>query len=267
MYLSMQYFSRGIKRPTHNVYSSNTLNLMTDGATYYKSQSHARGISSHADVEKLVMQEKDIFDRLLLPYLPKERSASIYEAATGPGILQCWLINRGYTCMEGSDFSENEANLAKHFNPRVVHGDSIVDLEARFKPESLSAIIALDFFEHIPRERFRDFLSIAASRLQPGGVLILRGPNADSPFVGLNLYNDITHVWAYTTTCLGALFRLAGFTQYAFNDDAIGGIHHGYWWKRLLMIPARKLLTFVCWAASRQYIRHWGMSIYVYAMK
>jgi SAM-dependent methyltransferase len=240
---------------------------MIDGSTYYKKQSEARGIHSINDVVRVSAQEKVCFDQLILPFLPKEKSAVIYEAATGPGILQQWLNSRGFTNLEGSDFAENEAKMAGQVNPRVVYGDSISDLEERFQPESFSAIIALDFFEHIPRERFRNFLAIAATRLNKDGVLILRGPNADSPFVGLNLYNDITHVWAYTTVCLRVLALLAGFNKVEFADDTVGSIHRGGWWKRPLMVAAQKVLTFLFHAATRQRVALWGSSVYVYAYR
>ena len=243
------------------------LTKMQDGYTYYNNQSEGRGIRSVIDVERLATQEQVCFDRLLLPFLPKNKSEAIYEAATGPGILQHWLHSRGYTNLEGSDFSANEADMAVKINPNVICEDSINDLEQRFQPGSLSAIIALDFYEHIPRERFREFLSIAATRLKTGGIMILRGPNADSPFAGLNLYNDITHVWAYTTDCSKILMRLAGFKKVEFADDTITHIHVGRWWKLPLMVATQLVLTFIVHAATRKRITLWGSSIYVFAQK
>jgi len=240
---------------------------MLDGSTYYLNQSEARGIRSTSDLAHFAAQEEGCYTELLLPFLPAEKSAAIYEAATGPGILQFWLKSQGFINLDGSDFSENEAKMASEVNPRVVHGDSVADLETRFQPDSLSAIIALDFFEHVPRERFRDFLAIAASRLRKGGVLILRGPNADSPFVGLNLYNDITHVWAYTTVCLRALILIAGFERVCFSDDTLKAIHQQRWWKYPLMYVAQKFLHAICLAATRQHVTLWGSSIYVYAYR
>jgi hypothetical protein len=96
---------------------------------------------------------------------------------------------------------------------------------------------------------------------------VLRGPNADSPLVGLNLYNDVTHVWAYTTTCLRALCRLNGFYEVHFCDDAIPGIYHGALWKKPLMHLAQIFLTQIFWMASRQRIQFWGSSIYIFARK
>ena len=239
---------------------------MIDGATYYDNQSQARGIRGVEDVRRMAAGEALVFDRLILSHL-RNRDARVYEAATGPGILQAWLQSRGFHKLHGSDFSANEARMAEVITPGIVHADSVADLEERFGENSLDAIIALDFFEHIPRERFRDFMRIAVSRLAPGGVLIMRGPNGDTPFVGLNLYNDITHVWAYTTVCLRALLGLSGFSRVSFADDTIDGLHHGRWWKRCFMKPAQMLLEALCWAATRQRVRYWGMSLYVYAYK
>lgn len=238
-----------------------------DGASFYQQQSAVRGISTVDDVQAAAMRESAVFENLISPFLPAPGEDLIYEAATGPGILQSWLIAKGYRNLMGSDFSATEAALAAQISPRVNHCDSLTDLRERVKSEECAAIIALDLLEHLPREAFREFLEIAFSRLRPGGILILRGPNADSPLVGLNLYNDITHVWAYTTVCLTSLLRLAGFPEAAFRDDTLGGFHHGGKWKSYLMRPAKALLSGLVYVATRQWIRHWGMSIYVYARK
>lgn len=240
---------------------------MIDGSSYYSQQSTARKIHTVEDVRRHAQAESIVYERLILPDLPIDLQSHIYEAATGPGILQCWLTDRGFSNVLGSDFSENESRLAHQINASVVHGDSLEDLRGRCPAESLDVIIALDFYEHLPRESFREFLTLAHSRLRRGGVLILRGPNGDSPFVGLNLYNDITHVWAYTTVCLNALATIAGFSRVAFKDDTEGALHKGWWWKRWPMAISRFLLSEICRIATRQRVRLWGASLYIYAHK
>jgi 2-polyprenyl-3-methyl-5-hydroxy-6-metoxy-1,4-benzoquinol methylase len=235
--------------------------------SFYTRQSEARKIKEPNDVERLSCENEVVFNRIISPVLPSDKSACIYEAATGPGILQFWLRKQGFTNREGSDFSEKEASFAQHVTPAIRHTDSLSDLTERFTEESLQAIIALDFYEHIEREDFIRFLKIAHSRLSPGGWLVLRGPNADSPLVGLNLYNDVTHVWAYTTTCLRILCQLEGFQDVRFCDDAIPGIYHGYTWKMPLMRLAQIILTQLVWMASRQRVQLWGSSLYLFAQK
>jgi 2-polyprenyl-3-methyl-5-hydroxy-6-metoxy-1,4-benzoquinol methylase len=238
-----------------------------DGQSYYSQQSKGRGIFKSSDVQAIADFEKNVFDYLILPYLPSRSNIKIYEAAVGPGILQKWLQACGYKDIEGSDFSCAEVAIANEFNPRLIVADSTSDLTTRFTEKNFDAVLALDFYEHLPREEFRRFLEAVLSRLKPGGILILRGPNGDSPFVGCNLYNDITHVWAYTTICLSALLRIAGFSKVSFSDDTRGAIHSGRWWKLPLMVISQKMLSFVCWAATRVKVKFWGSSIYVYAWR
>lgn len=235
--------------------------------SYYAQQSEARKIATPDDVLRLALQSTPVFNRILGPYLPSKKTDTIYEAATGPGIFQSWLRSRGYTNREGCDFSEKEVLLARNFTPSIKHADALVDLSKRFPPDSIKLIIALDFFEHLPRESFREFLKIAHQKLTPTGWLVMRGPNADSPLVGLNLYNDVTHVWAYTTTCLHALCRLEGFQDIKFCDDAISGIQHGAFWKKPLMILTQFLFKHALWMASRQKVKFWGTSIYLFTRK
>jgi 2-polyprenyl-3-methyl-5-hydroxy-6-metoxy-1,4-benzoquinol methylase len=235
--------------------------------SFYTRQSEARKIKEPNDVERLSCENEVVFNRIISPVLPSDKSACIYEAATGPGILQFWLRKQGFTNREGSDFSEKEVYFAQHVTTAIRHADSLSDLTERFTEESLQTIIALDFYEHIERENFIRFLKIAHSRLSPGGWLVLRGPNADSPLVGLNLYNDVTHVWAYTTTCLRILCQLEGFQDVRFCDDAIPGIYHGYTWKMPLMRLAQLILTQLVWMASRRRVQYWGSSIYLFAQK
>jgi len=238
-----------------------------DGSSYYAEQSRGRGILTSLDVERHARFEQFVFDRVLLSHLSAVSRGIVYEAATGPGILQWWLKARGFRNVEGSDFSSTEIKLAKMINPALVQGDSVDDLETRFPKDSLGAIVALDFYEHLPREDFRRFLNVAFSRLTGDGILILRGPNADSPLVGSNLYNDVTHVWAYTSVCLTALLRIAGFSRIRFMDDTRASLHRGRWWKLPLMIASQNLLTVFFWSATRVRIRYWGSSLYVYAQK
>jgi len=241
------------------------MKAMIDGSSYYSNQLLARGIFTAKDVAKVAQKEADVYDRVLLPHLPHSCNAQIYEAATGPGILQFWLRSRGYHNLSGSDFSGLEVQIASEITPSIRRGDSVADLAESFVDNSLDAVLALDFYEHITREQFIEFLSVARAKLKQSGVLILRGPNGDSPFVGLNLYNDVTHVWAYTTVCLRALTKVAGFQSVYFQDDSIEGLENRYAVKKMIMKPAQKLLTLFIWAATRQRICYWGSSIYLYA--
>jgi O-antigen chain-terminating methyltransferase len=60
--------------------------------------------------------------------------------------------------------------------------------------ESVSAITAFHFAEHLPLEALVSFLDQAGRTLKPGGLLILETPNPENLLVGsCNFYLDPTH--------------------------------------------------------------------------
>lgn len=68
-----------------------------------------------------------------------------------------------------------------------------------FGPASLDLIVAFDVIEHMDLEAIRSFLGEAKEALKPGGMLLVRTPNGDSPFSGAIYRGDLTH-----RTLLGA---------------------------------------------------------------
>ncbi len=101
-------------------------------------------------------------------------------------------------------------------------------------------------------------LGQAARVLMPGGCLILRHPNADSPLVGLNLFNDITHVWAYTSNCLRTLARMHGFVDGAFTDEGWRVARDHRWFKLPLGWLAEAFLKNLFRAAAREQPMGWS---------
>ena len=97
--------------------------------------------------------------------------------------------------------------------------------------------------------------------------MILRAPNGDSPFAGRNLFNDITHVWAYTSIATRALLQMAGFGRVEFADESSAMIERHRWLKVPLMKCSQALLRFLIRAATRENIKYLSPSIYVAAWK
>ena len=85
------------------------------------------------------------------------------------------------------------------------HG-AITDLapEHRF-----DLIAAFDVFEHIPQDDCIALLRDMAERLSPGGILLLRVPNGESPFGRIFQHGDLTHV---TTLGLSKFKQIASLT-------------------------------------------------------
>jgi len=233
---------------------------------YYKYQAIARGLHSVEDVQTLVRANTRLYDCIILDWLPLKKDAAIYEVACGPGIFLHWLRSRGYTNIRGSDSSKAQIDLAEAGGLPAKLADSLLELRA-LEADSLDCIVGFDFYEHLPKEIMLDFISDTHRLLRPGGRLILRGPNGDSPLVGRSLFNDITHHWAMTSTAFRAVLQMVGFERVEFRDDALASIQR----HRLLKVPitwlAQIFLRMLLRAATREELACLSASFFVLAVK
>jgi 2-polyprenyl-3-methyl-5-hydroxy-6-metoxy-1,4-benzoquinol methylase len=237
-----------------------------NAASYYDYQATARGLISATDVEVLTRLMSPIYGRLLRPWLPMDRDARIYEVACGPGIFLRFLKAEGYRNVVGSDSSPAQIALAQSSGASIVLGDSLQELKKQ-AADSFETIIGIDFIEHLPKDIFVEFLFECHRTLKPGGCLIMRAPNGDSPFVGRNLFNDITHYWAYTTIATQALLQMAGFKRVEFVDESLASIQHARWIKVPLMKISQVVLRLLIRSASREDVKYLSSSIYIAAWK
>ncbi len=76
---------------------------------------------------------------------------------------------------------------------------------------AFSHVVAFDVVEHIRQEDLPPFFDRMRTLLAPGGRLILRFPNGDSPFGRINQHGDLTHVTTLGSEKLRYLARQAGF--------------------------------------------------------
>jgi len=235
-------------------------------SAYYLYQAKARGLNSVGDVMKIVAMNTVLYDQIVLPWLPQSRDAAIYEAACGPGIFLHWLRKRGYSNAVGSDSSEVQVLLANEGGLRITLADSIADLQ-KYPANSFDCLVALDFYEHLPKEILLDFLYEAERVLRVGGRLILRGPNGDSPVVGRALYNDITHYWPLTTTAFNALMMMVGFSRTEFKDETLAGIQKRRWLKVPLAWMAQQAYRTLIRLATREDIKCLSSSMFLCGWK
>jgi SAM-dependent methyltransferase len=233
---------------------------------FYRYQAKARRLTNVADVQALTALNTRLYDSIVLPWLPRNRNARIYEAACGPGIFLNWLRLRGYDNLAGSDFSDVQIALAQGAGFEVRLADSITEL-GNLASDSLDCVVALDFYEHLPKEALMDFLHVSRRVLRSGGTLILRGPNGDSPVVGRALYNDITHITTYTSVAFTVLLEMAGFSTVQFRDDALASIAKRRW----LYVPAswvaQRVLRLLLRLATRENIQCTSASFFLCAWK
>jgi 2-polyprenyl-3-methyl-5-hydroxy-6-metoxy-1,4-benzoquinol methylase len=234
--------------------------------SYYRYQATARGLTSVEAVEKLTDLMGLTYARLLPRWLPADRQAEIYEVACGPGIMLRHLQRLGYARLAGSDSAASQIELARAAGLPVVLGDSLRDLKGQCA-ERWDCLIAIDFIEHLPKDVLVEFFFECHRTLRTNGCLIMRAPNGDSPLVGRNVFNDITHYWAYTTIATEALLKMAGFQRVEFADESLASIQKHRWIKVPLMKCAQAVVRAVIRSATREDIRYLNSSIYIAAWK
>ena len=227
---------------------------------YYHYQATARGIRGLDDVRKAALDRVHVWNRIVLPWLPSDPQQPITELACGHGSFLWWLKERGFERVTGVDSSPEQIAFARQVGVSTCVQDAIEWL--RLQPDqSQAALAGIDFLEHLSKDDVMELLRHCKRVLTPGGRLILRYPNGDSPLVGMNLFNDITHVWTYTPNCLDTLARMHGFNRTRFADES-AAIRDHRWLKVPLSCFSRLVLRFLFRAAAKERIAYWGPNLW-----
>ena len=228
---------------------------------YYKYQAEARGVRSLDDVRRCAGEKAYLYDQFVHPWLPADAHRPVAELACGHGSFLHWLKTQNFSCLTGVDSSTEQIQLARQVGV-TVDQDDVNRWLARQPQNHFGALVAIDLVEHLPKNDFMEFLRHARAALAPGGSLILRLPNGDSPFVGRNLFNDITHVWTYTPNCLNSLAAMHGFSRTQFADEGAAAIRDQRWLKVPLAKLSALLLRVLSQAAAREKIDHWSPNLW-----
>ena len=150
-------------------------------------------------------------DYYLRGWLPGDRDAGVVDLGCGDGRMLYLLSKKGYRNLTGVDASASQTAIARQVVDAVETTDALPWLRgcaARF-----DLLLAVDVIEHLDKDEALEFIDLCASRLRPGGRLIIQTPNAASPFFGAVRYGDYTHEQAFTPTSLAALLTRAGFAR------------------------------------------------------
>lgn len=134
--------------------------------------------------------------------------ADVLEIGFGSGSFLAWARERGAR-IAGAEINPTLIGAARSFGVELLPADfeTVADQHAaRF-----DTIVAFDVFEHFTLPEIVTRLEAAETMLKPGGHLILRFPNAQSPF-GLAPQNgDPTHKSALSRSVFEQLIQGTSF--------------------------------------------------------
>jgi 2-polyprenyl-3-methyl-5-hydroxy-6-metoxy-1,4-benzoquinol methylase len=113
----------------------------------------------------------------------------VLEVGFGNGLFLAFGRSLGWT-VTGTELSPELVEEAKSAGYSA-HDAGFL---SKLPDNSFDLICAFDVFEHVPESESVEFLQAIAAKLRPGGFIVLRFPNADSPLGNPFQYGDPTHV-------------------------------------------------------------------------
>ena len=116
------------------------------------------------------------------------RGLRVLEIGFGNGGFLGWTRARGHQVV-GIELSEPLVARARDAGFEALTSTDQLAPDARFE-----LVTAFDVLEHVPMPEVASFLADLRQRLAPGGRIVLRFPNTESPFGQWYQNGDVTHV-------------------------------------------------------------------------
>ena len=136
-------------------------------------------------------------------------AAPVLDVGCGRGEFLSLLAEAGVEA-RGVDLDPDMAAFCRGQGLEVEEGDALAYLND-LDEGSLGGIFAAQFVEHLKPGPLTTFIALAASRLRPGGVLVLETINPLSLFALRNYFADLTHAQPLIPDTLLLLVKEAGF--------------------------------------------------------
>lgn len=132
------------------------------------------------------------------------KGAALLEIGFGAGTLLAWARDQGAT-VAGTEISRASLEAARAAGVDIL--PAAFETVAAQYAGRFDVIAALDVFEHFSLEEILTRLAAAETMLKPGGRLVLRFPNAQSPFGLAPQLGDPTHRTALSRSAFEQLVR------------------------------------------------------------
>ena len=156
-----------------------------------------RGLDAlYVSLEDVLRGTPDEITEQVKVYLPVLKDAGItsgiLDVGCGRGEWLRVLHEAGLTA-KGIDQNRIQVARCRALSLDVIEAEALTYLRS-LPDETLNAVTALHFAEHLPFSELVSFLDEAGRVLRPGGLIILETPNPENLVVGsCNFYLDPTH--------------------------------------------------------------------------
>lgn len=134
----------------------------------------------------------------------------IAEFGFGNGGFLGWARSRGHEIV-GVDIIEE---LNRRAGEAGFNTAPSIDALLTANASSYDLVAAFDVLEHMEKDALAEFLKKVHGLLRPGGILLARFPNGDSPFGLKYQHGGLTHRTILAGGAVATLMRLAGFSSF-----------------------------------------------------
>lgn len=147
--------------------------------------------------------------------------ADVFEVGFGSGSFLAWARQAGAR-VAGCEIDPIAVAAASDFGVELLPPD--FETVAGAHEQRFDTIVAFDVFEHLTLDEITRRLAAAEIMLRPGGHLMLRFPNAQSPFGLVPQNGDPTHKTALSRTVFELLIQRSAFAVERYGPSfRIGG--------------------------------------------
>jgi len=177
--------------------------------------------------------------------LPRDKFLKIADLGCGIGGFVYWLRSLGYANVVGVDISRENCDYAASLGIEgIIHSDLGQFLSGC---GGYDVIVMRDVLEHLNKTEILSTLASTHHILNPGGMLLLQIPNAESLFGAKCRYSDFTHEVSFTGSSIKQVLSVTGFSSVSLKET--GPVPHGI----------KSLLRWVAWLCFRGIISGYSL--------
>jgi SAM-dependent methyltransferase len=171
---------------------------------------------TRAELVNLARYYHPLVDRLM----PQDRGAAVLELGCGFGSFLQALKDRGYGNVKAIDLIPECCAYVREEIGIAAECADVIEFLSR-EEGRYDAIVAFDVIEHFNKNEIVGIVERLHEILSPGGVLVIRVPNASSQAGVSTRYAGFTHETAFTPTSLTELFKAMGFADVECLPDPV----------------------------------------------
>lgn len=147
------------------------------------------------------------------PLLPNDHKAAILDLGCGAGAFLRYLASEDFHNVLGVEVSRDQVESCSASGlSNVVLVDSPLEF-LQMREEAFDFVMMRDVLEHIEKPEIIPLLECARNALRPGGVLVLRVPNAVGIAAPFSRYLDFTHELSFTEVSLAQVLKTVDFSE------------------------------------------------------